>query len=71
MKKTLLSILSALTLSIVFAEGNDDNDRIVLLGDCHYTESVRYDIPVFHAEINANSTVLVQADRPTDFEITK
>lgn len=71
MKKIILPFFVALSFYIVYANenDNDDDDKIVLSDNCHYTETRRDEIPVFHAIINNDCSIMVSTDRPADFEV--
>lgn len=48
--------------------GNDEKTIPIKNAD-FMPEEQQLQIPVFHAEINSDCTILVSADRPTDFEV--
>ena len=70
MKKLLFSVFVILSFAFAYAGGGDDDvGNIPVHDDYHWTEETEYQIPVFHAHINTDRTILVSVDRPTTFQV--
>lgn len=76
MRRTILLLLVIASPWFIFAnddgKGNNsgnDNKSIPIDNTSILTEERQLQVPIFHAEINTDRTILIRVDRPMDFEV--